>query len=251
MRRIFGVISALALVAGVSVVGVTVASAQTVCATTAQFGECSYPPYDINNNLWNPVSGSAQTLTATSANDWNISATEPDTSGVKTYPEIQENYTDSVGSLTTVQQNFSVTPPAVSSGTSWEIAADDWLNGTPGNDPNGDIEIMVWYDVNNTSPAGSNTGKTLTVGNRTFDLWANTGADPTYTLVSQETVISGTVNFVDYLNFLKSLGYVADTDTLVQLNFGEEILSTNSSPETFTFTKYNNVVDTGATTCAT
>jgi hypothetical protein len=246
------ILAALFVTIAVSLtLGTPSASAQTQCMTTADNGVCGpYGAYAVNNNVWNPISGQTDTLTATSENAWSVVAVVPNQTpkAVTAYPEVQENYASiPVSSLTTVQQNFDVSHVPSKQGVgAWEIAADDWLNGTPGNEPNGAIEIMVWYDVDQTSPAGSNTGKTLTVGNRTFDLWASApagSADNTLSLVSQETVTSGTVNFVDYLNFLEGLGYVTGTDTLQQLNFGEEILQTNDADATFTFSSYNNVVD--------
>lgn len=44
----------------------------TACTTSAQYGTCSYPPYSVNQDMWNPGPGSSQTLTATSAASWRV-----------------------------------------------------------------------------------------------------------------------------------------------------------------------------------
>jgi hypothetical protein len=194
--------------------------------------------------MWGEVPGSQQTLTAASASTWTITGTEPAGGGVKTYPEDSENYSDPVGSLNTTIQNWSMSAiPAHTGSGDWEIAADDWLNGTPGSATQAsEKEIMVWENTYGQIPAGSNTGKTLTINGQTFDLWAKTGSQPTYSLVSTVNLSSGVIHMVDILNWLKTLGYVTNTDILVQLNMGEEIVSTGDVPETWTYSLYNNSV---------
>jgi hypothetical protein len=224
-----------------SITGVASAAA-TTCSTSAQFGQCSYSPYTLNNNMWGEVSGSAQTLTASSASDWSITGSEPSGGGVKSYPNNQEDYAGpALNTIQTTDQNFALTAvPACNSSSSWEVAADDWLNGVAGS-PNA-IEIMVWEDTCHQFPAGSNTGKTITINGQTFDLYAKTGSDPTYSLVSTTNVTSGTVHFIDTVNWLEGLGYFSSSAELEQLNMGEEIVSTNGAALTWTFDKSNNNV---------
>jgi hypothetical protein len=227
------------------------ARAATTCTTSAQFGTCSYAPYTINNNMWGEVTGSTQTLTATSAADWSIAGSEPSGGGVKTYPEDQENYASiPVCTLHTTIHNWSMSAiPAHTGAARWEVASDDWLNATPGSANQAtEKEIMVWENTYQTSPAGSNTGKTLTINGQVFDLWAKTGTQPTYSFVSTTNVNSGVIHMVDFLTYLRSLGYVTSADKLVQLNMGEEILSTDGT-ETWTYNGYSNSVATGAAIC--
>ena len=238
----------LALAAAVGFAGSTPAFA-AACTTSAQYGECPYSPYVLNNNMWGEVSGSSQTLTATSYNDWSITGSEPDTGGVKTYPEDQENYPDpSLSGISAIDQDFALTAvPACTSTSSWEVAADDWLNSPAGGFSA--IEVMVWEDTCNQYPAGKLVpGETLVMGGQTFDLYAQTGADPTYTLESTTNVTSGTINMVSVYDWLEGLGYVSNTDGLSQLNMGEEIVSTgltgsgSSASLTWTYDESNDTV---------
>jgi hypothetical protein len=231
----------LAIVAAAGIAGATPAFAAT-CTTSAQFGECSYSPYILNNNMWGEVSGSSQTLTGSSFNAWSITGSEPSGGGVKTYPEDQENFSNPpVSTLGTVVQNFTLTAvPACNASSSWEVASDDWLNADAGS-PNA-IEIMVWEDNCHQFPAGSNTGKTITINGQTFDLYAKTGTDPTYSLLSTTNVTSGAIHMAIIFNWLKNLGYIKSSDGLSQLNMGEEIVSTNGSKLTWTYDKCNDSV---------
>jgi len=231
----------LVIAGSASITGI--ANAATTCTTSAQFGECAYGGYTLNNNMWGEVSGSAQTLTASSANDWSITGSEPSGGGVKSYPENSEDISGpALGTIQTTDQNFTLTAvPSCNASSSWEVAADDWLNGIAGSAH--PIEIMVWEDTCNQYPAGSNTGHTTTFNGQTFDLYAKTGADPTYTLVSTTNVKSGTVHFMDTVNWLEGLGYFSSTAELDQLNMGEEIVSTNGAKLTWTFDRcFNNIV---------
>jgi hypothetical protein len=224
--------------------GATPALAAT-CTTSAQFGTCTYSPYVINNNMWGEVSASSQTLTATDYNDWSVTGSEPNTSGVKTYPENTENFPNPpLSSLQTINQDFGVTAtPACNTNdnTSWEVAADDWLNGLPGSQ--NPIEIMVWEDNCHQYPAGSPVpGDTLTIGGQTFQLYAKTGTNPTYSLVSTSTVTSGTINTAAIFKWLEGLGYITSSDQLSQLDMGTEIVSTNGNNDTWTFDESANEV---------
>jgi len=243
MRKI--IIGVFAAIAALSVF-TGQANASTLCTVTSQYGECSYPPVIIDNNMWGEVPGSAQTLTATQEGNWAVVATEPNYGGVKTYPEVEQNYNYQVGSLNTVQQVFDADMvPAKTDSTAWDVIADDWINGTP-NDPSANmIELAVFEDYHNTQPAGYNTGKSVTLAGQTFDLWVGTGStdgSEIISLASTTSVTKGTIHLADLFNFLRSTGYLSKTDVLRQLGFGVEVLSTNSQPEKFHFAFYHNNV---------
>jgi hypothetical protein len=240
-RESLAVGAAVLIAASLAIAVTPTANAQATCQTSAQFGMCNYPPYILNNNEWGEVPGGMQTLTATSASSWNVVSNQPNYGGVKTYPEVQQNLNIPIGRLNTVQQWFTVVTPPKTGNARWEVAADDWLNGTPSS--NSTIEIMVWMDTYHTQPAGSNTGKVLRIGNQSYDLWANNASSPTYSLVNTGNFTTDIAHIVDVLNFLKGLGYVNNSDTLKQLDFGEEILTTNG-PQKWTYTAYHNRVIT-------
>lgn len=250
LRKIIGCFIVMTVIAaGMLTSSAVAASAQTQCSTSAQFGMCNYPPYILNNNMWGQVSESKQTLTATSANDWSVTGSEPSGGGVKTYPEDQENFNIPISQLNTCIQNFTVSHlPATAPGDSWEVAADDWLNGTPGSGT-ADIEVMVWVYNYHQYPAGSNTGKVLNIAGTStqpaqqYDLYSNGG---TLSLVSTTNFTSGAVHMADIFGWLRNEGYIPATSVLKQLDFGEEIVSTNGDSDTWTFSRYNNsIVTTG------
>jgi hypothetical protein len=252
MRKIF--IAIFAAIAALSVFMPGQANASTLCTITSQYGECSYPPVVIDNNMWGEVQGSRQILTATQEGNWAVVATEPNYGGVKTYPEVEQNYDNSVGSLIATQQVFDADMvPAKTVNTAWDVIADDWINGTPNSPSPAMIELAVFEDYHNTQPAGYNTGKSITIAGQKFDLWVGTGStdgSEIISLASTTSVTKGTIHLVDILHWLSSLNYVSPADTLRQLGFGVEVISTNSQPEKFHFAFYHNNV-LGSICCAT
>lgn len=247
MKRLIGIVCAILAALGIMLgVGENTAYASTTCTTSAQFGMCNYPPYILNNNMWGEVPGSQQTLTATSANNWSVTGSEPSTGSVKTYPEDQQNFSIPIGNLNTCIQNFTVSHlPATFPGDSWEVAADDWLNGTPGDTGTSNIEVMVWVWNYHQIPAGGNTGKVLNIaasGNnpaQQFDLYANSG---TLSLLSTKNFTHGAIHMAIILGWLRNEGYIPANAVLKQLDFGEEIASTNNVSDTWSFSRYNNSV---------
>ena len=75
--------------------------------------------YDVIQDMWGNTVGT-QTLRACSHASWSITATQPDTPSVKTYPHVHRVYADvPVGSLATVDSRYASTGPGT--GT-YEIA---------------------------------------------------------------------------------------------------------------------------------
>jgi hypothetical protein len=245
------------LFAALAVITSMRANAATTCTQTyagpgspGQYGQCQYPPYYLENDVWNPVAGSEQVLTATSASSWSVTAHEPaghcGTDYVCAYPEDVENFPgDPISTLNTVQQVFTLShEPAHSGAGAWEVAADDWLNGAPGGPSSSNqIEVMVWENTYQVSPGGSPTGKTLTIDGETYQIWQHPGINGDYiALVSETNLTSGTIHMATILHDLVSLGFVANTDKLVQLDMGEEITSTNGAQAIWTYSAYHNNV---------
>jgi hypothetical protein len=218
------------------------------CTTTADTGSCSYPPYYISNNVWNPVPGASQTLSADSVNLWAARATIPTGgSNVVSYPAVFYDLPTpiAISDLQTADQNFSLEAvPTCTADSNWEVASDNWLNSTSSSDG---VEIMVWENVCHVAPGSSNddTGKTVTVGGQNFELWYNPDGDhgqQVIDFVSDSNITNGLINFAPMLRYLVNTGYVPASDTLVQLDMGEEIWSTGGNPETFTYNGYSTTV---------
>jgi hypothetical protein len=116
------------------------------CTTSAQYGTCSYPPYSVNQDMWNPGPGSTQTLTATSAGQWHVSTDQPSGAAVRSYPNVSQNLGQPISKYTRAVATFAERMPA---GAAAEAAFDVWVNGVPGppfSSP-GMIEVMVWTQV--------------------------------------------------------------------------------------------------------
>jgi hypothetical protein len=220
-------VSALA-VAALAALGVGLASVPAMaatCTTSAQFGQCSIPPYTVSNNIWGQVTGSSQTLTVDSKDSWGFDSSEPTTpAGIKAYPNISQNYNVSLGALSatgSVQQTMSYGVPPEAPGH-WEVAADNWLDATAGQP--GAIEVMVWTYNHGETPAGSDTGN-VTLDGQSWQLWVKNGGgtDPTYTFLLNGSQLSGTVHFLNMMKELRLLGYITNSDVLKQLAYGVEV----------------------------
>lgn len=218
------------------------------CTTSAQYGTCGYPPYVVNQDEWNPASGSSQTLTATSRNHWSVDTSQPSGAYVRTYPDISQNLPgDAFSSYTTAVQTFrdSVT---YTSGTG-ETAADLWLNGAPGTSSynSSTVEVMVWTDNHGQTPAGTQSGKAR-IGGQAFTVWE---CDTTscvsslghiyfaFVLRGRET--SGQIHDVDTIGWLVRHGLMAASLPFDQIDYGAEFGNiSQQTTATLRFTSYSN-----------
>jgi len=186
--------------------------------------------FDIYNNEWNKPLFGPQTIWGYSYSHWGVESTQPDTTSVKTYPSVQENYKGTtLGSLHGLWSNFSESMPKQSNFDA-EAAYDIWLN-------NYKIEVMVWFDNHGQRPAGRVIAHTTIYGQK-FAVWK--GGSKLYTLAllgKQES--KGTAHLLKSMAWLESHGYLSSSDILTQVNFGWEICSTDGRPMDFTMNSYN------------
>jgi cellulose binding protein with CBM2 domain/glycosyl hydrolase family 12 len=194
-----------------------------------QFGQFSIGGYTIYNDEWG--SGhNTQTLWVKSATNWGVFATQPSTSGVKSYANISKTIGTALNSLSSATSSFNETNP---SGGNWESAYDIWLNGSG-------IEVMVWTDVSgNVGPLGSSVG-TVSLDGNTWTLYSgNNGSNPTYSFVRSGNETSGTVNILDLLKYLENTKGFFSNPTLSTIQYGWEISGTNNAQENFTINSYS------------
>jgi Glycosyl hydrolase family 12 len=199
----------------------------------------------IHNNMWN-TSGYkvSETVEACSSQSWNVIATADNSSGdgaVKTYPNVHKDYhnwsTGSEPSLSkypVLSSSFAATGPNTGI---YNIAYDIWLNGV-GNGGGSNREVMIWTDNQAQRPAGSVVASGLSLGGKTWTLWA-TGDNHILSFVPSSDMASGTVNIRAMLDYLISQGRVPTNSTLGQICYGVEVVSTNGSPGTFRFTGFS------------
>jgi hypothetical protein len=202
--------------------------------TSADFGSENLGPYTVSNNMWNVGGGGiSQILSACSASSWFVKATVAnDDGGVKTYPNSHYNFADTpaISSLNSVTSTFASNSPA--SGT-FEDAYDIWLNGTAGA---GGDEIMIWTDNEDQIPAGSPT-TSATFDGQSYTVWK--GNNGPVSFVSNANVNSGTMNLLPFFQWLIARGWEPANSSLYQVDYGVEIVSTNSAPETFGFSDFS------------
>jgi len=194
-----------------------------------QWAQYSIGNYTIYNDEWG--SGhNTQTLWVKSASNWGVFATQPSTSGVKSYANISRTVGTALNSLSSATSTFNETNP--SSGD-WESAYDIWLNGSG-------IEVMAWTFVSgNVGPLGSSAG-TVTLDGSTWTLFAgNNGSNPTYSFVRSGNETSGTVNILDLLKYLENTKGYFSNPTLSTIQYGWEISGTGNVQQNFTINSYS------------
>lgn len=186
--------------------------------------------YYVHNNMWNNGSGT-QTLRACAYNNWNVTATQPNTTSVKTYPNVHKDYPNKpLSSFSTLTSTFAAKTPRVGI---YNVAYDIWLNGVA---TNGSTEVMIWTENFNQRPAGS-IQATATFNGHTYDVWRS-GTDY-IAFVSRDTQTSGTMNLKSMFDWLMTKSWISQTTTVGQIDYGVEICSTNNAPATFEFTDFS------------
>ncbi len=226
----------------------------TPCVTSSDSGSCG--PYDyagisggggnqasVIQDVWNPVKGASQKLTAYNPGNWSVSADMPaSNTAVVSYPDAQETYTTAsdtpspLSDFSSITSSFAENGPA-SRGDDYEAAYDIWT-GTGNN--NFAQEIMIWVDNHGQTPAGSDVASAA-IGGVGYKVWSTSRAGTvgdTVSMVLDSNRSSGSVNILADLNWLESNGYLPAGSGLNQIDFGWEICSTGGVPETFTLSQY-------------
>ena len=154
---------------------------------------------------------------------------------VNNYPDVSDTVTTSNNTPQPVSSYHSMVSTYsenmhVNVGTDAEAAYDIWLN-----DYNN--ELMIWVDNHGQEPAGTNTGKTITVGGNTYHVWDEPGHG-TVSLVLDSNAQSGTTDILGIVKALQGMGIYSATAGFSQVDFGFETPSTGGVDETFAVTGY-------------
>jgi hypothetical protein len=222
------------------------------CVTSAGRGSCGPYSYagitggnqtSVIQDVWNPIDGASQTLTAYNPGNWSASASMPaGNTAVVSYPDTQQIYTtnanapDPLSSFSSITSSFTGSDPD-GAGSDYEAAYDIWA-GTGTSDYA--QEIMIWTDNHGQRPAGSQL-QTVTIAGVSYQVWSTGKAGSTgnpVTLVTGSNETSGTVNVLADLDWLEANGYMPAGSGLNQIDYGWEICSTGGVPETFTLSQY-------------
>lgn len=205
-----------------------------VFSTSTKYGTYTNLPYFVAADMWNVGSSSAsQTLNVCSAGSWSVTATvSGGGNSVKTYPNVHRDFgSPAVSSLKSVTSSFAESGPG--DGT-YENAYDIWLNGIA-NPGGGSDEVMIWNENHGQIPGGSPQG-TVTFGGRTYTVWKGDGNY--FAFVANSTFTSGTLNLLDFFEYLMSKGWVPGNSTLSEVCYGVEVVATNGA-ETFNVTNFS------------
>jgi len=202
---------------------------------------------EVDQNVWSPIPGWAQTLQANSPQDWQVVANMPaGNTAVVSYPNtyawVNVDNTP-VDTYTETVESFNETMPHNSQTTAWAMN-DLWLN-------NWNDEVMIQYDFSNnadcdpsTLPAnaqditfGGSNGVPVQqwhlcdFGGGTLDwkLGAYEGSQNTPS--GQES--SGSIDIKAMIDWLEKNGYLPTSSTWTAVSDGWEICSTGGQNETF------------------
>lgn len=198
--------------------------------SSGAFGIWTTGKFDIYNNEWNTSEAGPQTIWAYSHRHWGVESTQTDTTSVKTYPSVQQNYNNPrVTSLSQLHSTFQQSMPSAKDFDA-EAAYDLWLNKFS-------IEVMMWVDNHGQRPAG-HVIRHVTFYGQKFSLWQAGNNLYSFKLIGKHET-KGTVHLLTMLDWLIKQHYLSSTVTLRQVNFGWEICSTDGKPMDFTVTNYS------------
>ena len=218
-------------------------------------GQQSFPSLlGVNQDPWSGGQG-PQVLSASSFQDWSVTATDTDPSNapgeVLTYPDASFDYYQlntaasgytappaqyDLNNITSLTSDFAESMPQLSD-LDAEAAYDIWLN-------NWRTEIMVWVDTSpgkdrNLADDGMTKVGTYTYGGQNFALWRNgSGITGFYVFLLDHNETSGTVDLKAMLETMVSLGYIPATSPLTQIPFGWEVSDTGGKPVTFSMSRF-------------
>jgi hypothetical protein len=203
----------------------------------------------VNQDPWSGSQG-VQDLTASSFQDWSVTATDTDPSDspgeVLTYPDASFNYYQvastppvqyDLNNITSLTSDFAESMPDLSN-LNAEAAYDIWLN-------NWQTEVMVWVDTSpgkdrNLADSGDTEVGTYTYDGQNFSLWRNgSGISGFYIFLLDHNETSGTVDLKAMLQTLVSLGEIPAASPLTEIPFGWEISDTGGQPVTFSLSKFD------------
>ena len=222
-------LAASGLTVGVALTAHASIPAQPSWKSSAPLATWNTGKFDIFNNEWNKAEAGPQTIWAYSHKHWGVESVQADTTSVKTYPSVQENYTSPmVTSLRRLHSKFQQSMPSVRDFDA-EAAYDLWLNDYK-------IEVMVWVDNHGQRPAG-HVVQHVTFYGQKFSLWQANNHFFSFKLAGKQET-KGTIHLLTMLDWLIKQGYVSSSATLKQVNFGWEICSTDGKPMDFTVTNY-------------
>jgi hypothetical protein len=224
----------------------TCTNANAAFSTSDPNGQWANGGYFIRNDAWNNDAG-PQTLYACSYDSWNVVATEPSTTDVKTYPDVQMDFQASgagvgsgvpISTFNSITSTFGETSPHVGI---YEDAYDIFVNSNTLVGP-GTTEIMIWVDNYKQAPSGTKVGTAVSLDNRIYDVYylADNGNGGHYiAFVANDNFTSGTMNLMAFFDYVVQQKWIPASAPLNQICFGVEICETGGASASFEFTDFS------------
>jgi Glycosyl hydrolase family 12 len=183
----------------------------------------------VDQDMWNNNQGGTQTLSACSYRLWSVTATQPDTADVNTYPNVHRDFDEpSLASFSSITSTFATHGPGQGA---YEFAYDVWLDGvaTPGS-----TEVMVWTDNHGNAPTVPQRG-TFTSDGVAYTIYQGGH----YLAFVGPNRPQGKVDLLAFFRYAVRRGWLHPASTVGQIDFGVEISSTDGTPLDFAVTDFS------------
>lgn len=206
----------------------------------------------IRNDVWNIEAGAGpQTLSACSYSSFNVVANEPNTTVVKSYPDVQMDFQPSgaangtgvpLDSFKSITSTFAEVGPDAGL---YEYAYDIFVNSGDGQ---GATQILIWVDVHgNRMPAANEVETEVSLGQPndvSYDVYETDNGDGGngghyVVFVANRYFSSGPMDVLAFLTYASGKGWIPPDAVLNQICFGVEICETNGADATFEFTDFS------------
>ena len=195
-----------------------------------RWGLTTSSSYTIYNNIWGDNYGS-QCLSVNSFDDWWVDANHSG-SGIKSYPNVEQQMSVNVGDMGSITSSFSVSHP--NSGD-YTCAYDIWYD-------NYAYEIMLWMNYyGEIGPISYNYGcsgypswacpeaTNVNVGGHTWNVYrGSNGSNEVFSFIRTSNTNSGTVDITAISQWLRNNGWFGNAN-LHSVQFGFEITATNGT----------------------
>lgn len=198
------------------------------------------------NNMWGcgsiqpPARGAScgvQTIYAYNPGHWwVISNQAKGNTGVLTYPDVSQLYSDAnddgyyISKFKQLTSSYTENSPSIAG--DFEAAYDIWLD-----DGAKAGEIMIWIDNHGQTPWGSVMAH-ATIDGQMWAVWGVRNTDDSVSFVLDHRQTTGTVNILDMLRWLQAQGYVNANADIGEVDFGWEICSTGGKLAKFSVSRY-------------
>jgi hypothetical protein len=194
--------------------------------------------YYLTNDTWNAARYTlSQTLYVCDYDNWYVTANMNNKTGdgaVKTYPNVHLDFSEpKISSFSRIVSDYGVIAPGTGANYGiWEFAYDIWLNGVA---TGGSTELMIWTDNNGQTPSGSIVAQATFEG-QAFDVWKSGSY---IAFVAKTNVLAGQMHLLEIFKYVMNKGWIPKTSTIGQIDYGAELVSTNSATEKFVFNDFD------------